>query len=245
MGKFIDLTGQRFGRLVVVKRVENYVSPQGTEFAKFLCKCDCGNTVVTKSNTLRSNEIKSCGCLKKEMLEKRNFIDLTGMRFGKLVVIEKTAKNKYDRRRWTCKCDCGNSVDVDSLNLKSGATKSCGCLRESFIASEIKKYFTEKYSAVPEYKILKNPKTGMWLPYDIYLPKENIFIEVQGEQHYNNRYTLWNRDDNDFNNLKQRDKLKKQYAKKNGTFIEIDIRRIKTVKQAIEIIEKAIDKKKD
>lgn len=40
--KYIDLTGQKFGRLTVVKRVENYVSPKGQKQAQWLCKCKCG-----------------------------------------------------------------------------------------------------------------------------------------------------------------------------------------------------------
>ena len=59
------------------------------------------------------------------------FIDLSGKRFGRLVVIEKT-----DRRSgkghvvWKCKCDCVKEVFVSSSHLKSGRTQSCGCLQK-------------------------------------------------------------------------------------------------------------------
>ena len=56
-----------------------------------------------------------------------NFIDLTGMRFGRLVVINR-AKNTKDRKsQWLCRCDCGNETIVCGRYLRSGATKSCGC----------------------------------------------------------------------------------------------------------------------
>ena len=62
----IDLTGLRFGRLVVIERNGSYVSPKGQAHRKWLCKCDCGNfTTVTASN-LRSGETLSCGCLHRE-----------------------------------------------------------------------------------------------------------------------------------------------------------------------------------
>ena len=55
-------------------------------------------------------------------------IDLTGQRFGKLVVISEEEK-RGEARMWKCKCDCGNDVVVMQRHLSSGHTKSCGCLR--------------------------------------------------------------------------------------------------------------------
>lgn len=59
-------------------------------------------------------------------------IDLTGKRFGKLTVIEysHTERNGNEiRAYWKCKCDCGNETTVKGKELKSGNTKSCGCLK--------------------------------------------------------------------------------------------------------------------
>lgn len=63
---------------------------------------------------------------KKEMGKK---VDLTGMRFGRLTVLndEGMAKNKH--YQWKCRCDCGNITIVGMSNLKSGTTSSCGCLQ--------------------------------------------------------------------------------------------------------------------
>lgn len=57
-----------------------------------------------------------------------NFVDLTGMRFGRLVVVSR-AENKGQMTRWNCKCDCGNTTTVYSNNLRRGYTQSCGCYR--------------------------------------------------------------------------------------------------------------------
>lgn len=56
------------------------------------------------------------------------FQDLTGKRFGKLVVIERT-NNRGKHTMWKCKCDCGNYTITGASELKNGTTKSCGCLK--------------------------------------------------------------------------------------------------------------------
>lgn len=58
--KFIDLTGQKFGRLTVLKRVEN----KGTSIY-WLCKCDCGNEKIIRGDSLKQGLTNSCGCLQK------------------------------------------------------------------------------------------------------------------------------------------------------------------------------------
>jgi len=59
----IDLSKQKFGRLIVIERVENY---------KWLCKCDCGIEKIIRGSSLKSGDTKSCGCLAKEQLIKRS-----------------------------------------------------------------------------------------------------------------------------------------------------------------------------
>lgn len=54
--------------------------------------------------------------------------DLTGQKFGKLTVIKKNGNDKYKNIVWLCKCDCGKETIVNTTRLKSGYTKSCGCL---------------------------------------------------------------------------------------------------------------------
>ncbi len=59
-GSAIDITGQRFGRLVVVKRSEERLGR--TREACWLCECDCGGTVVVRSSDLRYGKTQSCHC---------------------------------------------------------------------------------------------------------------------------------------------------------------------------------------
>lgn len=66
MSRFIDLTGKKFGKLLVIKRVENYIQPSGAIKARFLCKCDCGKETIVDTSRLKSGNTKSCGCYKIE-----------------------------------------------------------------------------------------------------------------------------------------------------------------------------------
>lgn len=74
--------------------------------------------------------------------------DLTGMRFGRLVVTELAPSmvvSGRSRRHWRCSCDCGEVVTVIALALISGGTKSCGCFRLDRIT-------THGMTGTPEYR---------------------------------------------------------------------------------------------
>ena len=81
MGRFKDLTGQRFGRLTVIKRAEDYISSKGRHRTRWLCKCDCGNEKIVLGENLGKTTY-SCGCLNKEessmRMRKSNTYDLSG-----------------------------------------------------------------------------------------------------------------------------------------------------------------------
>ena len=64
MSKFKDLTGQRFGKLMVVSRADDYIKPNGNKIIQWRCVCDCGNEVVVRGEYLKSGHTKSCGCNK-------------------------------------------------------------------------------------------------------------------------------------------------------------------------------------
>lgn len=59
-----EMIGKRFGRLVVVRRVENHYYPSGRHDACYECCCDCGNTVNVLGIHLRSGHTVSCGCFR-------------------------------------------------------------------------------------------------------------------------------------------------------------------------------------
>lgn len=67
MSKLIDLTGQKFGRLTVIRRAENAKNGK----SRWKCICDCGDEKVLRGEDLRMGKIMSCGCLLKESSAKR------------------------------------------------------------------------------------------------------------------------------------------------------------------------------
>ena len=68
-----DLTGQRFYRLVVIREIKQteteIILSRG--HAHWLCKCDCGNEVIVRSDRLTTSGTKSCGCLITELASER------------------------------------------------------------------------------------------------------------------------------------------------------------------------------
>lgn len=61
MGRFIDLSGQRFGSLIAIGR--SGTARDGN--ALWLCKCDCGNVSIVDGSSLRKGNTKTCGCSRK------------------------------------------------------------------------------------------------------------------------------------------------------------------------------------
>lgn len=77
MSKLKDLTGLKFGKLLVIKRVEGKCTP-------WLCLCDCGNEIVVRGTNLRSGNTTSCGC----------FCEHHGKRKTKLYGVWATMRNR-------------------------------------------------------------------------------------------------------------------------------------------------------
>jgi hypothetical protein len=125
MGQFKDLTGQRFGRLTVIKHIGS------NKFNKsiFLCKCDCGNEKIIIGSKLLNGETQSCGCYRKKRIRETNFKDLSGKKFGRLTVIKCIPKGNLKNEQFLCKCNCGNEKIIQGCNLVTGAIKSCGCYK--------------------------------------------------------------------------------------------------------------------
>lgn len=79
-----NLSGQRFGKLTAIRRVENRRSPNGKAIVMWECLCDCGNISIVPSSGLKSGHYKSCGCSRIEFhkenwkRESKNTYDLTG-----------------------------------------------------------------------------------------------------------------------------------------------------------------------
>lgn len=126
---FIDMTGQRWGRLTVVKYIES--SSGGS---RWLCRCDCGTEKIMKGYLLRKGHSTSCGCYKREMLTRERpsaaVTLLAGQRFGRWTLLERapTRRAVSNHTRWWCICDCGTRRALRATILYRGRSQSCGCL---------------------------------------------------------------------------------------------------------------------
>lgn len=201
-----DLSGQRFGKLTVVEKDTNtYFTSGGKKLYKWVCKCDCGNTISAERNRLKSGHVKSCGCLMAEKqgitLEEYNerykkvknnsgrAKDLTNQRFGKLVALQQDGYAEYNGRKvrkWLCKCDCGSYVSVTRNNLTSGHTQSCGCIDSTGEATIVRLLNSWNITYQKEYTF-DDCKDKSVLPFDFGVLKEEkliCVIEFDGLQHF-------------------------------------------------------------
>lgn len=72
MKKMNDLTGKRFGRLLVLYREENYISPAGWTQPQWECICDCGEFSTVLGCHLKKGNTRSCGCYRRDVTRVRN-----------------------------------------------------------------------------------------------------------------------------------------------------------------------------
>lgn len=131
-GQAEDLTGQRFGELTVLRRVENGDNKR----ARWLCQCGCGNLHTVMAVKLKTGRTRSCGCRSQRAFYGK---DLTGQQFGRLTALYlvKEKSNKLSRNRvvWHCRCVCGKEIDITADNLLAGRTQSCGCISDELRAT--------------------------------------------------------------------------------------------------------------
>lgn len=134
MSAFKDLTGQTFGRLKVLRRVENKFTapscPQGRVQYECQCSCPKHTKLVVLAGSLRSGNTVSCGCYQKERISETHLKDLTGKTFGRLTVLGRVPSDRGGVY-WRCRCSCDdhNETIVTASHLLSGHTTSCGCMK--------------------------------------------------------------------------------------------------------------------
>ena len=142
MAEFIDITNQKFGRLLVISRGQN----KGTR-ATWNCVCDCGGKITISGKKLRNGHTKSCGCLRKETTAKQGILNKLDIK----EVEEKLFKNGFKllseyngtQKQATFEClSCGLDFTrrVESSLYGYFGCPSCSKSLNGFIGSE---YFTK------------------------------------------------------------------------------------------------------
>lgn len=164
MAKAIDLTGQKFNHLTVIRRdFEIQKMHPNERQAWWEVYCDsCGQIKSLRGSIIK--KAQTCGCKKNsdknprkpiqiKPKDSKHFrgIDLKGQRFARLTVLEYADEqyqvfyNGHHKNTWKCQCDCGNICYVTTENLRRGDTPSCGCITKENQRSKLKDLSGQKF----------------------------------------------------------------------------------------------------
>jgi hypothetical protein len=147
----IDYVGRKFGQLTVLRRAK---VPRIRSMTMWVVACSCGNEIETSSEYLSRGRLIDCGCVKR--LHK-NALDLTGQRFGKLIVLKQAdeGSDEWGSVLWDCACDCGNMKKISAGFLRSKHTQSCGCWKHEVSVTH---GLARKGKIAPEYRCWQHMK---------------------------------------------------------------------------------------
>lgn len=215
-----NLKGQYFGLLTVIERV----GVSQSQKVLWKCICECGNETVVETESLVQGATKSCGCLRKQLNSESHIkMETPGTRYGFLEIISPaTPFIRNHSAYWTCKClKCGSIKDYSGCYLRSGNTKSCGCLL-SWKEEEIKQILIKNNIPFEQQYIFSDLKGDFsYLRFDFALFKNQQLyglIEYQGEQHFELR---WNNTEEDLQRQQYYDFLKVKYCEQHSYLLLI------------------------
>lgn len=209
----VDLAGKKFGNLTPIYYIKG---------GKWHCKCDCGNECDVDTRNLNSGHTQSCGCLQKKKAS-QNTIDMSNYEDENIKVLEREGSSKGGIARWRCLCKhCGNVFTTQGANIRSGETKSCGCVH-SYNEQQITKLLLEnniEFSTQYTFPDLLGVNNGH-LRFDFAIFKKgqlSHLIEYNGLQHYEKPEGKWAEG---YYSLIENDKRKIEYCKKHNIELRI------------------------
>lgn len=119
-----NLIGNIYDKLTVIAEAEHLPGKR----VRWICRCECGNTVTVTGYCLKHGHTKSCGCLKSP--------DLTGKVFGKLTVLGRSDKRSPRGKRtvplWECRCECGEITYKATDTLHNSDKSMCSACAERY-----------------------------------------------------------------------------------------------------------------
>ena len=208
-----DLNSLTFNSLRVLSFNPDATKQQGHRC--WNCECKCGRKIIVRGTRLKNGEVKSClNCANRE--------DLSGKRFGKLILLEideqKTSEQSDRRAVWKCLCDCGNLYFTTAHSLKENHLLSCGCDSMSKGEQLLEKIFRDnqiKYRCQYSFTDLKKIRL-LKFDFAIFDNKDTLkyIIEYQGQQHYEPVKYFGGKDS--FVKQQEYDEEKRKYCKENN-----------------------------
>ena len=176
--------GDRFGKLVVLKRTES--PPKDRDRIWYDCQCDCGHVIHVRKKLLVNGSTTSCGCkVRKVFQEKRKYPE-----WIRPMLADDEAKQKFDQKGYNLYSDeipmicsrCGKRYTKEMRQVISNDYKIPICpacnMRTSVFEEEVACYLSERF---PHMVIMRHDRTIIGKEMDIYLPEHRIAIECNGD----------------------------------------------------------------
>ncbi len=209
-----DLTGKTFGYLTPMYYIKG---------GKWHCKCQCGNEIDVDTRNLNSNHTKSCGCMKSQLIGEKLAIDMSSYEDDNIKVLEREGSTNLGIAKWKCICKhCGREFITEGANIRSGETKSCGCIHSQGEQKIIKLLMDEGCTFATQYTFpdLIGVNGGkLKFDFAIFLNNElDCLIEYNGLQHYEKPNGKWGEE---WENLIENDRRKIEYCKKHSIELKI------------------------
>lgn len=218
-----DLTGQKFGKLKIIRRADNV--------QKWVCECECGRIKEVYGTHLTGGKTKSCGMYPCKEVK---FEDLTGQKFGMLTVIERdNSKGNGKGVYFLCRCECGNYKSVLAQHLKGENIISCGCYNRSKGEDKINDILVKNNCDFePEYvchDLTFDSKKPARFDFKVIVDDKFYFIEFDGKQHFDSYY-CWGGEE-ELAVRQKHDEIKNNYCKTNNIpLIRIPYTKYKSLK---------------
>lgn len=165
-----SFVGQRFGKLLIRGSI---IKSSGTRSLLYqVCLCDCGKERLVQMGNLINGRISACSSC-------TIVRDITGQRFGKILVIKSLGMDKKRNAKWECQCDCGKRFAIFGSALTNAGVKSCGCVPRGPSLPYGESYFNRVY-----YRYVKSAKNRN-LPFE--LSKETFREMISRNCYYCNK----------------------------------------------------------
>lgn len=151
------LLGNKFGKLTILE----YVGRTGYRENQWRCRCDCGNEVISVTDTVSkpTSACKECRYETSEYYSNKS-VEHLGRKFGRFTVIACEGRDKHSQIRWTCQCECGNTRSIRTGDLGSKRYTSCGCYAKELAKTSNRTHGLHNHKLYYVWSVMKDRLTN-------------------------------------------------------------------------------------